>query len=102
MDLAILPVWGWGPTLRGGHMDPLRAAAALKLLAPRRAVAVHWGTLWPVGLGRVRRHRFEGPGERFIEAARQTAPDVVVPALLPGDTFELPEAMHRSPGRTTA
>ena len=32
MDLAILPVWGWGPTLRGGHMDPLRAAAALKLL----------------------------------------------------------------------
>ena len=25
MDLAILPVGGWGPTLRGGHMDPIRA-----------------------------------------------------------------------------
>lgn len=95
LDLAILPIGGWGPTLRSGHLDPTTAAAALRLLQPRAAVAVHWGTLWPLGLGRVRRHRFEGPGERFIEAARQTAPDVAIPPLLPGDTFDLSSA----PGR---
>lgn len=92
LDLAIVPIGGWGPTLRSGHLDPTTAASALRLLKPRAAVAVHWGTLWPMGLGRVRRHRFEAPGERFIEAARHTAPDVVIPRLLPGDTFELPAA----------
>jgi L-ascorbate metabolism protein UlaG (beta-lactamase superfamily) len=92
LDLAILPIGGWGPTLRSGHLDPTTAAAALRLLKPRAAVAVHWGTLWPMGMGRVRRHRFEGPGERFIEAARHTAPDVIIPPLSPGDTFDLPGA----------
>ena len=28
LDVALLPVWGWGPNLRGGHMDPLMAAEA--------------------------------------------------------------------------
>ena len=90
LDLAILPIGGWGPTLRGGHMDPTTAASSLRLLRPRTAVAVHWGTLWPMGLGRVRRHRFDDPGERFIEAAGITAPDVAIPPLMPGDPYELP------------
>jgi L-ascorbate metabolism protein UlaG (beta-lactamase superfamily) len=85
LDVAILPVGGWGPTLRGGHMDPVRAAAALALLRPRHAVAVHWGTLWPVGLSRFRRHLFEEPARRFIDEARRIAPDVNVPLLDPGD-----------------
>lgn len=91
LDLAILPIGGWGPRLRSGHLDPITAAAALRLLRPRAAVAVHWGTLWPLGMGRVRRHRFERPGQRFIEAGRQVAPDVTIPDLRPGDTFELPQ-----------
>jgi L-ascorbate metabolism protein UlaG (beta-lactamase superfamily) len=90
LDLAILPVGGWGPTLRTGHLDPVTAAAALTLLRPRVAIAVHWGTLWPIGMGRVRRHRFEEPGSRFIDAARRVAPSVTIPPLLPGDEFELP------------
>jgi L-ascorbate metabolism protein UlaG (beta-lactamase superfamily) len=90
LDLAILPIGGWGPTLRSGHLDPQTAAAALRLLRPRVAVAVHWGTLWPVGMGRVRPYRFEGPGQRFIEAARQTAPEVTIPPMRPGDSFEVP------------
>jgi L-ascorbate metabolism protein UlaG (beta-lactamase superfamily) len=90
LDLAILPIGGWGPTLRGGHMDPTTAASALRLLRPRTAVAVHWGTLWPVGMGRVRRHRFDDPGERFIEAAALTAPEVTIPPLMPGDSYEVP------------
>jgi L-ascorbate metabolism protein UlaG (beta-lactamase superfamily) len=90
MDLAILPVWGWGPTLRGGHMDPLRAAASLKLLTPKRAVAVHWGTLWPVGLDNFRRHRFEEPARDFFVEARRIAPEVDVVPLEPGESFEIP------------
>ncbi len=90
LDLAILPIGGWGPTLRTGHLNPSTAAAALRLLRPRTAVAVHWGTLWPVGMGRVRRHRFEDSGDQFIEEAHLTAPDVTVPVLLPGDSFEVP------------
>src|SRR5947199_338861 len=45
LGVALLPVWGWGPTLGPGHLDPLRAAQAVALLRPRVAVPVHWGTL---------------------------------------------------------
>lgn len=38
LDLALLPVWGWGPTLGTGHMDPEAAARALVRLRPRAAV----------------------------------------------------------------
>jgi hypothetical protein len=71
-------------------MDPARAAEALTLLQPRTAVAIHWGTLWPLGMNRVRRHRFEEPARRFIAEASRVAPDVSVPLLDPGDRLELP------------
>ena len=45
LDVALLPVWGWGPRVGPGHMDPERAAHAAALLAPRVAVPIHWGTL---------------------------------------------------------
>ncbi|MFC7760880.1 MBL fold metallo-hydrolase [Catellatospora bangladeshensis] len=35
LDLALIPVWGWGPNLGPGHLDPERAADAVELL--RRA-----------------------------------------------------------------
>jgi L-ascorbate metabolism protein UlaG (beta-lactamase superfamily) len=89
LDLALVPVGGWAPTLGGGHMDPLRAAESLTLLRPRTAVAIHWGTLWPIGMSRVRRHRFEEPARRFIAEAGRLAPDVEVPLLDPGDRLEL-------------
>ena len=49
-DVAVLPVWGWGPNLGPGHLDPLRAAEAVARLRPRVAVPVHWGTLALAGL----------------------------------------------------
>jgi L-ascorbate metabolism protein UlaG (beta-lactamase superfamily) len=90
LDVALLPVGGWAPTLRGGHMDPLEAAAALRLLRPRFAIPIHWGTLWPIGLGRVRRDRFEGPAGAFVEAGRTAAPDVTVVVLEPGGGVVIP------------
>ena len=91
IDLAILPVGGWGPTLRGGHMNPVRAAAALTLLRPRAALPVHWGTLWPVGMGAVRRSRFEEPARQFQDEASRVAPDVVVSSVEPGGYLVMAE-----------
>ena len=72
VDLALVPVGGWGPTLRTGHMDPEEAATAVGYVGATVATPVHWGTFWPVGLARVdraRHHRlFATPGERFVEA----------------------------------
>jgi len=34
LDLALLPVWGWGPTLGPGHLDPEGAARAAALPLP--------------------------------------------------------------------
>ena len=45
LDVALLPVWGWGPTLGPGHLDPARAAVAVERLRPRVVVPVHWGSL---------------------------------------------------------
>lgn len=45
VDVALLPVAGWGPRLPAGHMDPVRAADAVALIRPRLAVPIHWGTL---------------------------------------------------------
>jgi L-ascorbate metabolism protein UlaG (beta-lactamase superfamily) len=47
-DVALLPVSGWGPRVPAGHLDPARAAEALRLLAPRICVPIHWGTLRPI------------------------------------------------------
>jgi L-ascorbate metabolism protein UlaG (beta-lactamase superfamily) len=43
LDLALLPVWGWGPNIGPGHLDPDRAAEAAVLLQPALAVPIHWG-----------------------------------------------------------
>ena len=70
-DLAVLPVWGWGPRLGPGHLNPAQAAEAALLVRARYAVPVHWGTLYPVGLRRVMRRRLVDPGPEF--AATVTA-----------------------------
>lgn len=49
IDVALIPVDGWGPTVGEGHLDPGGAAEAVKLLRPRVAVPIHWGTYAPYG-----------------------------------------------------
>ena len=86
IDVALLPVWGWGPTLgRGLHLDPLRAAQALRLIRPRAAVPIHWGTYWPHALGRVFPERLVEPPAAFVEYAAELAPDVQTLPTAVGD-----------------
>src|SRR5436853_106820 len=54
LDVALLPVWGWGPSIGEGHMDPRAAAEAAAVLHPRAAVPIHWATYYPAGMARVR------------------------------------------------
>jgi L-ascorbate metabolism protein UlaG (beta-lactamase superfamily) len=89
LDLALLPVWGWGPTLGPGHLNPEQAAEAAALLHPRIAVPVHWGTLAPVGGRWLWPWLFSAPGQRFEEAVGLTAPEVGVRVLRPGERLEL-------------
>ncbi len=90
LDVALLPVWGWGPTIGDGHMDPARAARAAAILRPRMAIPIHWGTFYPAGLRRVVPRPFDTPGPAFAEAVRREAPGVEVRILQPGESTELP------------
>jgi L-ascorbate metabolism protein UlaG (beta-lactamase superfamily) len=49
IDVALIPVDGWGPRVGAGHLDPTGAAEAVRLLRPRLAVPIHWGTYAPLG-----------------------------------------------------
>jgi L-ascorbate metabolism protein UlaG (beta-lactamase superfamily) len=91
LDLALIPIWGWGPTLGGGaHLDPERAAEALTLLRPRIAVPIHWGTYHPLHLGLLDAPAFLAqPAVRFVEEAATRAPAVDVRVLEPGTSLEL-------------
>ena len=87
LDVAMLPVWGWGPRVGMGHMDPEGAARAAALLAPRLAVPIHWGTL-----ARARvwwRADPAMPARRFAESLAELAPAVSARILQPGERLEL-------------
>jgi L-ascorbate metabolism protein UlaG (beta-lactamase superfamily) len=93
VDVALLPVWGWGPTLGPGHMDPRRAAEALTLIKPSLAVPIHWGALYPVpllALGSGRRSFLHSPPREFAAFALDVAPEVDVRVLQPGEYVALP------------
>jgi L-ascorbate metabolism protein UlaG (beta-lactamase superfamily) len=67
-DLAVVPVWGWGPRLGPGHLNPAQAAEAAVLVRATYAVPVHWGTLYPIGMRRLMRRRLVDPGAEFAAA----------------------------------
>lgn len=92
LDVALLPVWGWGPTIGEGHLTPVRAAAVAAILRPRLAIPIHWGTFYPAGMRRVAPRPFDEPGREFEAAAAQLAPDVRVRVLAPGEALDLAAA----------
>jgi len=89
LDLALLPVWGWGPDIGPGHLDPAEAARAAAALSPRLAVPIHWGTLYPLALERFNGDPLRRPGGEFAAAARELAPQVATRVLSPGESVSL-------------
>jgi L-ascorbate metabolism protein UlaG (beta-lactamase superfamily) len=86
LDLALLPVAGWGPRVGPGHLDPLRAARAAALMRPRVAVPIHWGTFAPPG---ARAADTEGQAREFARRTAELAPKVEVHVLAPGQSLPL-------------
>jgi L-ascorbate metabolism protein UlaG (beta-lactamase superfamily) len=87
VDLALVPVGGWGPSLGPGHLDPVRAAEAVRLVGAGTAVPVHFGTFWPIGCDWIKPELFLPPGERFKTAMTDVDPAVKVEVLAPGESL---------------
>lgn len=86
IDVAVVPIGGWGPRLSPGHLDPEEAAVACAWTGARYALPVHWGTLHvpPVGF-------FGGwmarPLEEFADALPRIAPECRLVRLETGETW---------------
>jgi L-ascorbate metabolism protein UlaG (beta-lactamase superfamily) len=92
VDVALLPIWGWGPRLGPGHMDPEQAARATAELRPGVVVPIHWGTFRRLG-SRVRSdHMRRDPARLFAARVGEVAPDVAVRVLVPGESMTLVSA----------
>jgi L-ascorbate metabolism protein UlaG (beta-lactamase superfamily) len=89
IDLAVLPISGWGLSLAPGHLNPLRAAQALQLLGARRAIPVHWGGLRIPVLWALRRAYFANAGADFQAHARTLAPEVDAFVAAHGQSFQV-------------
>lgn len=87
VDVALVPIWGWGPGLGKGHLDPEGAARAVALIGARHAIPIHWGTYFPIHLGLRGVPGFvELPPSRFLAAMAREAPAVQVTVLRPGES----------------
>ncbi|GAA2080243.1 MBL fold metallo-hydrolase [Aeromicrobium halocynthiae] len=88
VNLGLVPVGGWGPSLGDGHLTPEQAADATRAVGCRWVLPVHHGTLWPMGL----RHLDPAGFRRwFTEPAPRFA------TLLADDDVEVVRARHNTP-----
>jgi len=87
VDVALLPIWGWGPTLGPGHLDPASAARAAALVAPEVVVPIHWGTFLPLGMRRRHGAALSAPAQAFAAQVARAAPGVRVATLAVGESL---------------
>lgn len=85
VDVAALPVAGWGPRVPSGHLDPERAARAVDAIRPKIVIPIHWGTL-AVGWRGV---AVSTAPRAFEHRVAETAPQVEVRVLVPGQRLDL-------------
>lgn len=90
IDVALVPVWGWGPRLSAGHLTPETAARAVAMSGARFALPVHWGTLHPPFVTYFARSWLERPGHRFAAAVAEQAPGCTAVVLAPGQSWVAP------------
>jgi L-ascorbate metabolism protein UlaG (beta-lactamase superfamily) len=87
ITVALLPIWGWGPTLGERHLDPQRAASATEIIEPEAVVPVHWGTYSPVRVRRGPPGWLDTPLDRFRSALRSRGLDDRLVGLPPGGSL---------------
>jgi L-ascorbate metabolism protein UlaG (beta-lactamase superfamily) len=89
VDVALMPVWTWGPHLGPGHLGPRSAAEVLATIGAPLAIPIHWGTLYPRRLHRIWRSPLAEPGDRFAVHAARIAPGSQVRVLRPGESVSV-------------
>jgi L-ascorbate metabolism protein UlaG (beta-lactamase superfamily) len=98
VDVAVIPIGGWGPTLGPSHLDPTQAAEAVRRVGAKDAVPVHFGTFWPLGLRYISRlsfrQRFVEPGPRFAAALAACCPTSTAHLLKVGNTATVDSPDH--------
>lgn len=94
IDTAMLPVWGFGPYIRGDHMSPAEAAEALSMLSARTAIPIHWGTVHPMGPIWKNMSFLEQPPRIFSREAARSAPMTDVRILSPGESTVVSPPVH--------
>ena len=89
LDVAVVPIGGWGPRLSANHMGPAEAAEACALTGARHALPVHWGTLHAPLMTWVS-DWFDRPLDAFEAEVAAAAPDCQVIRLPLGETWSPP------------
>jgi L-ascorbate metabolism protein UlaG (beta-lactamase superfamily) len=97
IDVALLPIAGWGPALGTGHLDAERAARATELIRPRLVVPIHWGTYCPISLRGRRPDWLHRPAERFAAAMAENGHGDRLRLLQPGESLEHTSAAPAAP-----
>lgn len=88
VDVGLLPVWGWGPSIGPGHLDPEGAAAAVALIGPAVVIPIHWGTFaLPRPVKRLPNPA--RPAHDFQALTAKYAPATEVRVLSPGERTAL-------------
>ncbi len=92
VDVALVPVGGWGPSIipghSRGHLDAEQAARAVVRTQPHHAVPVHWGTWWPIGLPQLP-HLIDLPASAFVDHVARLAPTTNLHLLQHGQSVDL-------------
>ena len=92
VDIALVPVGGWGPSIipghSQGHLTAEQAARAVGRIQPKHAVPVHWGTWWPIGLPQ-RLDLIDLPATAFADHVAHLAPNISVHPLRHGQSIKL-------------
>ncbi len=86
IDVAVLPIGGWGPVLSNGHLGPATAAEAAARIGARAVLPVHYGTLhlwgWPGPFLGWK----QAPLASFIRDVREVAPGARLCSTAFGET----------------
>ncbi len=95
LDVALLPIWGWGRTLGTHHLDPRTAVTATQRMQPRSVVPIHWGTYSPMRPGRGAPGWLEHPLEQFRHHLAEADLAHRLHALRPGGSMVLADGEPR-------
>jgi L-ascorbate metabolism protein UlaG (beta-lactamase superfamily) len=90
VDVALLPIAGWGPRLGAGHLDAARAVTATELVRPRLVVPIHWGTYSPIRVRPGPPRWLSAPADEFAAGLDAAGHEDRLRLLAPGGQLTVP------------